>query len=112
MVLGYKLPEPGRPTYWIKSRVKAYCTCSGCGGGISSSLWKTTRYRLKYCLKGPLNQNNHPTIMPMSMYDKLPLCSSSSKTARATPVQSICFQSTVFAPVQSLFFHLKKRKES
>ena len=30
-------------------------------------LWETTRYRLKYCLKGPLNTKqpiNRPTILP------------------------------------------------
>ena len=25
---------------------------------LSPSLWETARYRLKYCLKGPLNPNN------------------------------------------------------
>ena len=32
---------------------------------LSPSLWETARYRLKYCLKGPLNpkqQTNQPTI--------------------------------------------------
>ena len=31
---------------------------------LSPSLWETARYRLKYCLKGPLNpkqQTNQPT---------------------------------------------------
>ena len=28
---------------------------------LSPSLWETARYRLKYCLKGPLSQNNKPT---------------------------------------------------
>ena len=50
------------------SRARAYCACSRCGGGcldiftliypfspLSPSLWETARYRLKYCLKGPLN---------------------------------------------------------
>ena len=66
MVLG-KLPVPGRPTIWI-SRARAYCACSRCGLGLFghfyshlsflssfSSFWETARYRLKYCLKGPLN---------------------------------------------------------
>ena len=26
---------------------------------LSPSLWETARYRLKYCLKGPLNPNNN-----------------------------------------------------
>ena len=50
------------------SRARAYYTCSRCGWGLfghfysplsfsplSPSLWETVRYRLKYCLKGPLN---------------------------------------------------------
>ena len=50
------------------SRARAYCACSRCGWGcldiftllypfspLSPSLWETARYRLKYCLKGPLN---------------------------------------------------------
>ena len=67
MVLG-KLPVPGRPTYLDYSRAKAYCACGGAGGGclddfsliyhfffFSPSLLVTARYRLKYCLKGPLS---------------------------------------------------------
>ena len=66
MVLG-KLPVPGRPTSLDDSRARAYCACSRCGWGLfghffshlsflfSFSLWETARYRLKYCLKGPLN---------------------------------------------------------
>ena len=34
MVLGNKLPDPGRPTYWIKSRARAFCTCSESGWGL------------------------------------------------------------------------------
>ena len=67
MVMG-KLPVPGRPTILDYSRARAYYTCSRCGWGLfghfyshlsfsplSPSLWETARYRLKYCLKGPLN---------------------------------------------------------
>ena len=67
MVLG-KLPVPGRPTNLDWSRARAYCACSRCGWGcldiftliypffpLSPSLWETARYRLKYCLKGPLS---------------------------------------------------------
>ena len=67
MVLG-KLPVPGRPTVLDYSGARAYCACSRCGLGLfghfysrlsfsplSPSLWETARYRLKYCLKGPLN---------------------------------------------------------
>ena len=28
---------------------------------LSPSLWEAVRYRLKFCLKGSLNQNNQPT---------------------------------------------------
>ena len=64
-VLG-KLPVPGRPTYLDYSRPIALAI--GAGGGcldifslschfsfLSPSLWEAARYRLKYCLKGPLN---------------------------------------------------------
>ena len=75
MVLG-QLPVPGRPTNLDYSRARAYCACSGCGWGLfgrfslvyhffflSPSLWETARYRLKYCLKGPLNPKQ-PTNQP------------------------------------------------
>ena len=67
MVLG-KLPVPGRPTIWIKVGQGPTALAVGAGGGcldifthiypfspLSPSLWETARYRLKYCLKGPLN---------------------------------------------------------
>ena len=75
MVLG-KLPVPERPTYLEKSRARAYCACSRSGWGLfghfsllyhfsflSPSLWETARYRLKYCLKGPLSPKQ-PTNQP------------------------------------------------
>ena len=67
MVLG-KLPVPERSTNLDNSRARAYCTCSRCRRQLfghfsivyhflflSPSLWETARYRLKCCLKGPLN---------------------------------------------------------
>ena len=67
MVLG-KLPVPGRPTIWITVGQGPTALAVGPGGGcldifsliypffpLSPSLWETARYRLKYCLKGPLN---------------------------------------------------------
>ena len=73
MVLG-KLPVPGRPTIWIT--VGQGPTALAVGGGcldiftfiypfspLSPSLWETARYRLKYCLKGPLNPKQ-PTNLP------------------------------------------------
>ena len=67
MVLG-KLPVPGRPTILITVGQGPTALVAGAGGGcldiftliypisiLSPSLWETARYRLKYCLKGPLN---------------------------------------------------------
>ena len=67
MVLG-KLPVPGRPTIWLIVGQGPTVLAVGAGGGcldiftliylyspLSPSLWETARYRLKYCLKGPLN---------------------------------------------------------
>ena len=63
-----KLPVPGRPTVWITVEQGSLALAVGAGGGCldiftlifpfsphSPSLWETARYRLKYCLKGPLN---------------------------------------------------------
>ena len=64
MVLG-KLPVPGRPTIWITVGQGPTALTVGAGGGcldifiliypLSPSLREMTWYRLKYCLKGPLN---------------------------------------------------------
>ena len=74
MVLG-KLPVPGRPTIWITVGQGPTALAVGAGGvcldiftliypffPLSPSLWETARYRLKYCLKGPLNPK--PTNQP------------------------------------------------
>ena len=66
-VLG-KLPVPGRPTIWIIVGQGPTALAAGAVGGclgiftlisplspLSPSLWETARYRLKYCLKGPLS---------------------------------------------------------
>ena len=63
-----KLPVPGRPTILITVGQGPTALAVSAGGGcldiftliypfssLSPSLWKTARYRLKYCLKGPLN---------------------------------------------------------
>ena len=75
MVLG-KLPVPGRHTVWITVGQGPTALAVGAGGGcldiftliylffpLSPSLWETARYRLKYCLKGPLNPKQ-PTNQP------------------------------------------------
>ena len=69
-----KLSVPGHPTSLYDSRARAYCACSRCRWGgfdifsliyifssLSPTLWETARYRLKYCLKGPLNPKQ-PTL--------------------------------------------------
>ena len=76
MVLG-KLPVPGRPTIWITVGQGRTALAVGAGGScldiftriypfspLSPSLWETARYRLKYCLKGPLNPKQ-PTNQPI-----------------------------------------------
>ena len=67
MVLG-KFPVPVRLTVCIIVGQGPTALAVGAGGGcldsftiiypfssLSPSLWETARYRLKYCLKGPLN---------------------------------------------------------
>ena len=71
-----KLLAPGRPTIWITVGQGPTALAVGAEGGcldiftlvypfspLSSSLWETARYRLKYCLKGPLNPK--PTNQPI-----------------------------------------------
>ena len=69
MVLN-KLPLPRRPTIWMIVGQGPITLAVGAGGGcldiltllypfspFPTSLWGMARYRLKYCLKGPLNPN-------------------------------------------------------
>ena len=77
-VLG-KLPVPGRPTIWITVGQGPTALAVGAGGGcldiftliypffpLSPSLWETARYRLKYCLKWPLNPKQPTNQILMS----------------------------------------------
>ena len=81
-----KLPVPGRPTIWITVGKGPTALAVGAGGGcldifiliylfssLSPSLWETARYRLKYCLKGPLNPkqptNQQPQATGISDFD-------------------------------------------
>ena len=76
MVLG-KLPVLGRPTIWITVGQGPIALAVGAGWVVwtfllssilsllSPSLWETARYRLKYCLKGPLNPKQ-PTNQNLS----------------------------------------------
>ena len=76
MVLG-KLPVLGRSTVWITVGQGPTALPVGAGGGcldffsfvyhfsfLSPSLWETARYKLKNCLKGPLNPKQ-PTNQQM-----------------------------------------------
>ena len=82
-VLG-KLPVPGRPTILNTVGQGSAALAVGAGGGcldiftltpsftsLSPSLWETARYRLKYCLKGPLNPkqpNNQPQLFSSPLF--------------------------------------------
>ena len=72
------LSVPGRPTIWITVVQGPTALAVGAGGGcldiftliypffpLSPSLWETARYRLKYCLKGPLNPKQPTKILPL-----------------------------------------------
>ena len=91
MVLG-KLPVPGRPTIRITVGQGPTALAVGAGGGcldiftliypffpLSPSLWETARYRLKYCLKGPLSpnptNNNQPILFASEkVFQKVTRC--------------------------------------
>ena len=75
-----KLPVPRRPTIWITVGQGPTALAVGAGGGcldiftlvypfssLSPFLWETARYRLKYCLKGPLNPKQ-PTNQPTNQF--------------------------------------------
>ena len=78
MVLG-KLPVPGRPTIWMIVGQGPIAPAVGAGldiftllylfSSLSPSLWETARYRLKYCLKGPLNPKQPNNQKPLSFED-------------------------------------------
>ena len=79
MVLG-KLPVPGRPTVWMAVGQGPIALAAGdCFdiftllypfSPLSPSLWETARYRLKYCLKGPLNPKQ-PVNQPINHGDDI-----------------------------------------
>ena len=75
MALG-NLPVLGRPTIWMVVGQGPTALAVDAGGlvlglftliysfsPLSPFLWKTARYRLRYCLKGPSNPNQ-PTNQP------------------------------------------------
>ena len=75
VVLG-KLPVLGHPSNLDNSEARAYCACSRCGRGLFGHFFPQlsllfsfspflAQYRLKYCLKGPLNPQQ-----PTNQYSK------------------------------------------
>ena len=76
MVLG-NLPVSGRPTIWIRVGQGSTALEVGAGKGFFRHfysrlsffpfLWETARYRLKYCLKGPLDPKQ-PTNQPTKQF--------------------------------------------
>ena len=74
MVLG-ELPVPGVLLIWVSVGQGPTALPVGAGGGcldifslvyhfsfLSPSLWETARYRVKYCLKGPLSPKQPTNI--------------------------------------------------
>ena len=105
MVLG-KLPVPGRPTIWISVGQGPIALAVGAGGGgldiftlvcpffpLSPSLWETARYRLKYCLKGPLNPK--PTNQP-NTFEYCFICGSGLSDIWIAIVTKIRNQESIF----------------
>ena len=80
-----KLPAPGC-LIWITVGQGPAALAVGTGGGcldifslvchfspLSPSLWETARYRLKYCLKGPLNPKSTNQRFRCSQIDPYPI---------------------------------------
>ena len=105
------------PTNLDYSRARACCAGSRCGWGLFghffshlsflssfSLFWETARYRLKYCLKGPLNPKQ-PTNQVMartsSIYDHFIILSSSMTLTIHIPDQMI--QMALFQTVLNNF---------
>ena len=93
MVLG-KFPVKGRPTIWMIVGQGPIALAVGASGGcldiftllylfspLSPSLWETARYRLKYCLKGPLNPKQ-PTNQHKLMF--------STRKAKTQAILQLC----------------------
>ena len=106
MVLG-KLPVPGRPTIWITVGQGPSALVVGAGGGcldiftliypffpLSPSLWEMARYRLKYCLKGPLNPK--PTNQPTKFTAK-------SLVTNTVVITRVLYKETLVSWVGSIF---------
>ena len=110
MVLG-KLPVPGRPTIWVTVGQGPTALAIGAGGffldifilvypfsPLSPSLWETARYRLKYCLKGPLD-SKQPNNQLELFGGIFPSCHSRSKhTNTNLPHLQTTHRDTFYSP--------------
>ena len=115
MVLG-KLPVPGRPTILITVGQGPTALAIGAGGGcldiftliypfspLSPSLWETARYRLKYCLKGPLNPKqptNQPSPFPVELQGTIKQTNKKMNYS----ARKCCLQISFNSPVSHSFF--------
>ena len=101
MVLG-KLPVPGRPTNSITVGQGPIALAEGAGGGcldiftliypfspFSPSLWETARYRLKYCLKGPLKPKQPTNRLPEKRRKRRERIDE-SKNVQTIPTRTYC----------------------
>ena len=79
MVLG-KHPVPRRPTIWIRvgqgptALVRTFYSLVYPFSPLSPSLWETSRYSLKYCLKGPLNPKTTNQPSQKHTFGRLRIC--------------------------------------
>ena len=103
-----KLPVLGRPTIWMTVGQGPIVLAVGAGGGcldiftfvcpfspLSPSLWETARYRLKYCLKGPLN-SKQPTNQPFSSSEKILLILLTGKTQLGLDIHTVLSEFIIF----------------
>ena len=110
MVLG-KLSVPGRPTIWITVGQGPTALAVGAGGGcldiftliypfspLSPSLWETARYRLKYCLKWPLN--------PQPPTNQRHIDNSTTSFQRHAPAGQYCSVCTVGVMYMQVYLHI------
>ena len=101
---------PGRPTILNTVGQGPTALAVGAGGGcldiftliypfssLSPSLWETARYRLKYCLKGPLNPKqptNQVYAKKMKTLIRLRKCAGWSESSMSQKLRGILFHAT------------------
>ena len=107
---------PGRPTIWMIVGQGPIALAVGAVRGcldiftllylfssLSPSLWESVRYRLKYCLKGPLNPKqptNQPLIIIMKNINTVScigLQAKKKKERKSVPAREKCKSSIAFS---------------